>query len=183
MGSTSIYNLPYQELTDAPDGAALGQNLAEAVETELDRIDTIVGVAPRGWVAGLVATSGATTSGSTELVVDYLNFIAIEGRYELRWSARLQGTNGSDAFRVRYRWEATAAALSTGGTQWHVADINGLTSAHNEVYTKTLAGGVLTPGTQYAIGVTLQRASGTGTLTANGSATTERILDLYHVGS
>lgn len=39
-GTTPTYSLPYQELTDAPDGASLGEDLALAVETELARIDS-----------------------------------------------------------------------------------------------------------------------------------------------
>ncbi len=39
MAQTSKYGLPYQELTDPPDGASLGEDLAEAVEDELTRID------------------------------------------------------------------------------------------------------------------------------------------------
>jgi hypothetical protein len=47
---TPVYDLPYQELGDAPDGPALGEDLALAVETELIRIDAAVaainGMAP-----------------------------------------------------------------------------------------------------------------------------------------
>lgn len=39
MGTTQTYGLRYQELTDPPDGAAVGQDLAEDVETELVRVD------------------------------------------------------------------------------------------------------------------------------------------------
>ncbi|MFD6770989.1 hypothetical protein ACFWC6_32745 [Micromonospora chalcea] len=39
-GSTALYGLPYLELTDAPDIAGATQDLAEAVETELQRIET-----------------------------------------------------------------------------------------------------------------------------------------------
>lgn len=40
--TTPVYGLPYQELGDAPDGPALGEDLAVAVETELVRIDADV---------------------------------------------------------------------------------------------------------------------------------------------
>lgn len=42
MGTTGTYGLRYQELSDTPDGAALGANLAADVETELERIDATV---------------------------------------------------------------------------------------------------------------------------------------------
>jgi hypothetical protein len=38
-GSTPVYALPYDSLSDPPDGADMGQDLAEAIETELARID------------------------------------------------------------------------------------------------------------------------------------------------
>lgn len=38
-GTTPIYALPYDSLTDPPDGAGMGQSLAEAVEDELVRVD------------------------------------------------------------------------------------------------------------------------------------------------
>lgn len=39
MAQTPIYGLPYPTLLDPPNGADLGRNLAEAVESELSRID------------------------------------------------------------------------------------------------------------------------------------------------
>lgn len=39
MPVTPIYSLPYQALSDPPDGAGLGEDLALAVEAELARID------------------------------------------------------------------------------------------------------------------------------------------------
>lgn len=42
MATTPIYGLRYQELSDTPDGAALGQNLAEDIEAQLQRIDNIL---------------------------------------------------------------------------------------------------------------------------------------------
>lgn len=42
--TTTRYGFPYQESDDPPDGAALGQNLAEAVETEIGVVDDRVTV-------------------------------------------------------------------------------------------------------------------------------------------
>lgn len=39
-GTTSIYGLPYLELMDAPDIASATRDLAESVETELQRIES-----------------------------------------------------------------------------------------------------------------------------------------------
>lgn len=45
-GSTPTYGLTYQELGDAPNGAGVGENLAEDVEAELVRIDSDVADRP-----------------------------------------------------------------------------------------------------------------------------------------
>lgn len=39
-GATPIYGLPYQTVSDSPNGPNLGQQLAAATETQLQRIDT-----------------------------------------------------------------------------------------------------------------------------------------------
>lgn len=56
MATTPVYNLPYQALEDAPHGPNLGQDLAEAVETEFQRLDTIQTV-----TTGFTASTGFTT--------------------------------------------------------------------------------------------------------------------------
>lgn len=40
MPTTPIYGLPYQSLSDPPNGPTLGEDLANAVEAELQRLDT-----------------------------------------------------------------------------------------------------------------------------------------------
>jgi hypothetical protein len=40
--TTPVYGLPYQAVTDAPDGPNLGEDLALAVEDELTRIDASI---------------------------------------------------------------------------------------------------------------------------------------------
>lgn len=47
--NTPIYGFPYQELSDPPHGPNLGQDLATAVETEIDRIDTDIADLKQGW--------------------------------------------------------------------------------------------------------------------------------------
>lgn len=42
MPNTPVYGIPYDVLTDTPDGAALGAGIALGVETELVRIDADV---------------------------------------------------------------------------------------------------------------------------------------------
>lgn len=43
MPTTPVYALRYQALTDPPNGAALGENLATDIEDELARIDDLTG--------------------------------------------------------------------------------------------------------------------------------------------
>lgn len=67
MGTTPVYSLPFQSLTDPPDGASLGEDLALALEAQLARIDAVAAAAAAQVVAtipvqALVATSQATTS-------------------------------------------------------------------------------------------------------------------------
>lgn len=40
MPTTAVYALPYQAVTDAPNGPVLGQALADAVEAQIVRLDT-----------------------------------------------------------------------------------------------------------------------------------------------
>lgn len=40
-GTTPVYGIPYQSLSDPPNGPDLGQDLAGTVETELTRMDTV----------------------------------------------------------------------------------------------------------------------------------------------
>lgn len=49
-GASPTYALPYQLLADLPDGPNLGANLANAVDTELARIDGAVAGVEDGWV-------------------------------------------------------------------------------------------------------------------------------------
>lgn len=67
MPTTPIYSFPYPALTDAPNGAAQIQALAEAVETEIDRIDGDIGALPDSVIAELGETmqSVQTTTGTT----------------------------------------------------------------------------------------------------------------------
>lgn len=61
-GSTPIYGLPYDSLTDPPDGADMGEDLALEIEAELARIDAAVPLAfPLASIA-VVQTSVVTTA-------------------------------------------------------------------------------------------------------------------------
>lgn len=64
-GTTPIYGFPYQELSDPPHGPNLGQDLAEALETEIDRIDTDIADLKQGW--NFIDSGRETTDFSIDL--------------------------------------------------------------------------------------------------------------------
>lgn len=59
MPTTPIYGLPYPSLSDPPNGASQIQALAQAVETQLQRIDNVPAAATAS-DAGSVNTTSAT---------------------------------------------------------------------------------------------------------------------------
>lgn len=81
MPTTPTYALPYQSLTVAPNGPTLGQDLAEAVETELARIDAdnaaqdALIAAPDAawttWTPGWTASAGSPAIGNGTLTGRY----------------------------------------------------------------------------------------------------------------
>jgi len=64
-GSTPVYNLPYQTAGDPPNGPSLGQDLAEAVEEQLVRIDTTVQPVDAYQAANDTTTSTSYFAGTT----------------------------------------------------------------------------------------------------------------------
>lgn len=76
MAQTSIYGLPYQTLTDPPNGPNLGQQLAQAVETQLQRIDNDVTALETPTLVVLRATIGQTIPNAawTALALDTEEF-------------------------------------------------------------------------------------------------------------
>lgn len=98
-GTTPTYGLRYAELVDPPDGAALGKNLADDVEAELERIDTAaadldsrVGELEGAW-SDYGGTVGGVTVGDATL------------------TTRSQESNGT----VRVRASITGGSTSSGG--------------------------------------------------------------------
>jgi hypothetical protein len=74
MAVTPIYALPYQVLSDPPDGPSLGEDLALAVEAELARIDGDVAAAganPNG--ADGVNAAATTVGTNTTTSATYVN--------------------------------------------------------------------------------------------------------------
>ncbi|MEO3929956.1 hypothetical protein ABGB07_39815 [Micromonosporaceae bacterium B7E4] len=122
-GTTPVYGLPYQSTDDPPDGPALGEDLALAVESELQRID--------GDIADLSAAPGEAYQGAndTSALGTYvagtthgLAFVApASGRVEITFS----GWVGSSAVIVSTTTPRTLMSdhVRTGGTIGSGADV------------------------------------------------------------
>jgi hypothetical protein len=183
--TTTRYTLPYQETTDPPDGASLGQDLAEAVDgalgtvedaldarldaLEADTLDARIDVLEGRAVGSTFANSNASaTSGTTELAIDQVTATLVNGRtYKIEWTLTWSGTVTDDQFFVLLRLGSGIA-----GTQltFRTVAIGRSFGAHMRAYYTASSSG-----SQTFTG-SLRRSTGTGTMTATGSATQNRIL-------
>lgn len=165
MPSTPVYGLRYQSLTDSPDGASLGEDLATDVEAELVRIDAAAAVGTR--IATNIRTSdsaGVTVESGADSVTGDL----IAGRtYKVTWACAVTSSTSGDSAFVRIRQDNTAGLQlqimrvyipATGGvgTRYPAVVEAEYTPAADE--TKTFAG-------------TIARASGAGNISVHANAT------------
>lgn len=148
MPTTPIYALPYQSLTDPPDGPSLGQDLAEAVETELDRIDDDVAALPTGlvkWGQRTTASSTTTAADAGVLRVDSVSLLT--GRQYRIWTTplHLDSSAANDEIRARIRYNtggtATTASTVLPGTTVHARQVDqNVSESHPISTTYTPAG-------------------------------------------
>lgn len=84
-GTTTRFGFPYQEAADPPDGASLGQDLAEAVETSLgaeaDWVNGRIDDLPKGVIAQYARTSAITGVTTTETGYVRIDNIPIRAGY------------------------------------------------------------------------------------------------------
>lgn len=182
MGVTPIYGFPYPALTDAPNGPAQFQALAEAVEADLAVTDANIatinatGLTYTRLIGGKVRTTNASaTSGTTELQVLDTGSLSLPASSRLRVDLMItySGTVASDDFDVRIRdtntsgtirQEVITPRLDSGGIPYgYMASV---------IYTTT------TSESKTFIG-SIQRLSGTGTATVQASS----YLMVYYVGA
>jgi hypothetical protein len=177
---TPRYAFPHQEAGDPPDGATLGQDLAEAVDaalgtvedgadTRLDALEADVSHLEGRLVGFDDSTSNASaTSGTTELIVDTVVASLVSGRrYKIEWVLSFSGSVDNDIFFLLLR-----AGTTTSDTQlkFNSVEIGNQFAAVLVAY--FTAGST---GNQTFIG-TARRSSGTGTLTAAGAANNPRYI-------
>lgn len=169
MGTTPVYALPYQGLTDAPHGPNLGQQLALAVETELVRVDADIAAIPRPWlVASSYKTAGdSVVAVSTAAVHHSLTFQAVSGEvYTCRWVGSLSGSNASSQAFLDLR-HASGSSITTASTAMgdhNLYNVNGVNHRSTGVcvereFTATATG-------TYTVGLTINFFGGAGTITA-----------------
>ena len=121
-----------------------------------------------GWVAEDIRTTSSGTFTTTETVLQWATFTAVNvARHKITALQGVQSTAAGDLIRVRLRWEG-GGTLTTGGTQLLAllpnADIATKGTLLTMVATVTgLTGSV-------SMGVTAVRDTGTGTISSFGAA-------------
>lgn len=101
MPSTPIYGLPYPSLSDPPNGPAQFQALADAVETELSRIDGVLTGTPVTQSSSVTATVNTASTSYVALAGDPgIAFVApTSGRVKITIGAALTG-NAADTYAM-----------------------------------------------------------------------------------
>jgi hypothetical protein len=121
MAVTPVYSLPYQVLGDLPDGAALGHDLALAVEAQLARIDAVDATqnANRVTDAANIATNAAN-------IATVLPLAAAWTDWTVAWTASVTNPtlgNGTIAGRyvttgktIRFWWSINIGTTTNPGS-------------------------------------------------------------------
>lgn len=184
MGTTPVYALPFQGLTDPPDGPSLGEDLALGVETELVRIDGAASalttrVTALEAVAQLLASdyksSGNTTTAPALIIAHSLSFTAVINHvYTMRWGGAISGTVSGSA-TILSGVHAAGASVTTGSTAMAGGGLQLTLNGNNHLtagmflereFTATASG-------TYTVGLLFNFFSGSGTMTfyANANST------------
>lgn len=170
MPDTPVYGLPYLAPSDPPDIASLGEDLADAVETELVRIDGEL--ATSRFIAEHVRESSVGTFTTTETVIQAVSFTAVAAvRYRVTAFQAVQSSVANDLVRMMLKWEPDGS-FGTGGTEvdhkWPNCDV--ANRGQQIILCATLVPGAGTT----SVGVTAVRTSGTGNITCYADATNAR---------
>lgn len=128
-------------------------------------------------LARVVNNAGFTA----ETVQDFVSFTSLGPgvRYKLTINTNCQTTVANDLVRIRLRWQ-TGATLTTGGTLFDAGELSMplINRAFPFCRVATLTG--ITAGTA-AIGVTMERGIGTGTLSSAANGTTQIVTTLLEI--
>lgn len=172
MGVTPIYGFPYPALTDAPNGPAQIQALAEAVEADLAVTDANIatinttGLTYTRVIGGKVRTTNASaTSGTTELQVLDTGSLSLPASSRLRIDVMMTYSNTvvSDDLDFRIRDTNTAGTLRQEAVAHRSDAVVPYTILLSAIYTTT------TSETKTFI-ASAQRITGTGTVTVQSTS-------------
>lgn len=164
MALTPVYSLPYQSLTDAPNGPTLGAELALAVEAELARIDA----ENRALELLNLSTGQAGSAGSATTTGGYVNFSSA-----LTFIKRA-GTDTNLRVFLAVDWFSTAVdtvgtfAVQIGGVDYEVFKKRA-TSANSYVQGVGVAHITGLAAGSYGVQPRMGRSSGAGTVTVDAT--------------
>lgn len=111
---TTRYSFPYQLDADAPDGPALGQDLAEAIEASLGSVEdrvAITEVFKKSWSS--ISATGAsplTTNNADTLITTVTPDFKSGYAYEVFWQFHVQMQGGSGPFVAQPKIRRTNAS-------------------------------------------------------------------------
>jgi hypothetical protein len=164
--STPIYGLPYPSLTDPPNGPAQFQALAEAVETELNRIDGVLTSTPVTQSSSVAATVSTSSTTYVALSGDPgLAFTApTSGRVIISIGGALTGS-AADTFAMMGFQVRTGAVVGSGTIVYAVNNNDVVSNEGGDDMSAskvTLVSG-LTAGGSYNVQVLYKMLSGSGT--------------------
>lgn len=154
---TPVYGLRFQELSDAPHGPNLGDDLALDVETELIRIDNSLttqqtsitslqssvttlqtDVAALGFV-GDVLTNTTLSGISTEVIVDSVLNKTLTAGHKIKLSWSLTYDQASPPFpSFALRWQSGSTITVAGSTVLRETNIDSSTLSKPLMYIATL---------------------------------------------
>ncbi len=181
MPTTSVYGLPYPELSDTPNVPLDVQDLAEAVDTTLQGSlalsgltvggasvnparGSIVAYGTRDTSVGSLSAGGITT---TETVVQFATFDALAGvQYQILVTIAYASSAAGDLVKLQLKRTA-GATLTTGGVQFMSQEPSALVANRSQV---TMLNARFSPGAgQWSAGITAVRSSGSGNILCFGS--------------
>lgn len=162
MPTTPIYGLPYPSLSDPPNGAAQIQALAEAVESELQRID------------GTPVTVTAADSGSVSTTS--ATFVTLAGDPGVAFTAPASGrvlvhiagtfdNNAADTFGMMAFQIRTGSSVGAGTIVLAASDNDSIGTAgtNDTSFGRSILVSSLVAGDPYNVQALYKRFLGTGT--------------------
>lgn len=162
MPTTPIYGLPYPSLSDPPNGAAQIQALAEAIEVELQRLDSVpaaVTASDAGSVS-TASTSFVTLAGDPGVAFTAPPSGRVIVHFASTFDNTLADTFGMMAFQIR-----TGSTVGAGTVVIAANDNDSIGTAgtNDTSFGRTTLVTSLTAGSLYNVQALYKRFLGTGT--------------------